>query len=396
MPVGADRHNGSDGEAQRFSRLVEWLDSNADLLLDNPDNNLVAVGIGKKSAGRIDDDSPFCITGFVEEKLPKKVISSRRLSLFAEAAAAVSHVGRPQELDFEIDVVETGSPFRAQPGLKLPSGQRGLHGGPLPTLNLQKRFEAVRKGIGITNPHRAYPNQLSVGTLGFFVRDDDGRTYLVSNNHVIADGNKGRKGDSIVQPGTLDLTQSELNLMPTLTKLKAELQIATLSAFVDIQFHDTRGIPFNEVDCAAAELTDGRRDFSEIARVGLGGNLNGVATPFALDPLTGKITGDTRVYKAGRTTGWTEGEITQLAVVTDVRFGTNLARFRNQLGIFASPDNSGAFSRAGDSGSAIVNSRQEIVGLLFAGSESRTLANPIQSVLDALRGQLGVQSLTVI
>ncbi|MAU97386.1 MAG: hypothetical protein CMP81_16125 [Fulvimarina sp.] len=387
---------GRGGDAEHFSRLFEWLNTNADRLLDDPATNLVAVGIGKKSAGRIDDDSPFCITGFVEKKLSEKEIASRSMSLFADAAAAVSNVGQPKSLDFEIDVIETGSRFRARPGLQFPAAQRGLRGGAAPTLDLQKRFETIRKGIGITNPHRSYPASLSVGTLGFFVRDEGGTTFLVSNNHVIADENKARKGDSIVQPGTLDLTQSELNLMPTLAKLRAQLEIAKLSAFVDIHFHNPQAIPFNEVDCAAAEILSDKRDFSEIARIGLGGDLSGVATPFTIDPVTGEVTGLTRVYKAGRTTGWTEGEVTQLAVVTDVRYGAGLARFRNQLGIAASPDNTGPFSRAGDSGSAIVNARQELVGLLFAGSEMQTLANPIQPVLDALSGALGAKALTVI
>jgi hypothetical protein len=42
-----------------------------------------------------------------------------------------------------------------------------------------------------------------------------------------------------------------------------------------------------------------------------------------------------------------------------------------------------------------VDRHQQLVGLLFAGSETRTLANPIQSVLDALRGALAVEALTV-
>jgi hypothetical protein len=386
----------SGGDSTRFVQLVEWLNLHGDALLDDQSNNLIGVGIGKKSAGPIDDDAPFCITGFVEKKLPESQITAQGMSSFAEAAATLAKDDRFQMLDLELDVVETGSGFTAQPGLTVPVSQRGVYGGLPPILDLQKRFQVLRSGIGITNPHRSYPKNLSVGTLGFFVRDDNGRTYLVSNNHVIADENNAKKGDAVVQPGTLGLTSSELSLMNSLAKLTAQLKIAEVSAWVDLKFRSTSGIPFNDVDCAAAELASGGRDVSEIARAGLGGNLTGVAAPFAVDPITGKLTGSTRVHKAGRTTGWTEGQVTQLAVVTDVRYRAGSARFRGQLGIAPSSDNSGPFSKAGDSGSGIVNEHQQLVGLLFAGSETRTLANPIQGVLDALKGALGVGSLTVV
>ena len=37
---------GRGGDAEHFSRLFEWLNTNADRLLDDPATNLVAVGIG--------------------------------------------------------------------------------------------------------------------------------------------------------------------------------------------------------------------------------------------------------------------------------------------------------------------------------------------------------------
>ncbi|MFD0935713.1 S1 family peptidase [Methylobacterium trifolii] len=398
MEPDAPRDATTDGAT--FTQLLDWLNAHADALLDDPGNNVIGVGIGKKSAGPLDDDSPYCITGFVEKKLPQTQVSAMGVASFAAAVASASGQRQPKALGFEIDVVETGSPFVAHAGLKVPRALRGAHGGPPASLDLQKRFGLLRSGIGITNPHRAYPKTLSVGTLGFFVRDDRGRTYLVSNNHVIADENAGQPGDVVVQPGTLDLTSSELALMNTLAKLTTQTGIARLAAWVDLKFHDPHGIPFNAVDCAAAELKAPpkapARDVTEIARAGLGGNIVGVASPYTIDPITGRVAGSTRVCKVGRTTGWTEGEVTQIAVVTDVRYGAGLARFRNQIGIAASPDNTGPFSKAGDSGSGILDRDHKLVGLLFAGSENRTLANPIQPVLDALRIALGVTTLDVV
>ena len=57
-------------------------------------------------------------------------------------------------------------------------------------------------------------------------------------------------------------------------------------------------------------------------------------------------------------------------------------------------DDHKAFSLGGDSGSLIVNSTFEAIGLLFAGSSAAdngtgvTYANPIQAVLDALKVDL--------
>ena len=48
----------------------------------------------------------------------------------------------------------------------------------------------------------------------------------------------------------------------------------------------------------------------------------------------------------------------------------------------------GAMSAGGDSGSAVLDMNKRVVGLLFAGSDSTTIMNPIQLVLDALQVQL--------
>jgi len=49
---------------------------------------------------------------------------------------------------------------------------------------------------------------------------------------------------------------------------------------------------------------------------------------------------------------------------------------------------SGAMSAGGDSGSAMLDMQKRVVGLLYAGSDSTTIMNPIQFVLDALQVQL--------
>ncbi len=88
------------------------------------------------------------------------------------------------------------------------------------------------------------------------------------------------------------------------------------------------------------------------------------------------------VKKEGRTTGVTIGQISEVNVTVVVCYAgfpvcTKSARFVNQFAV------AGSFSAGGDSGSLIVtSSTNNPVGLLFAGSSSRTLGNRIQAVLD--------------
>lgn len=377
-----------------FGRLLAWVNENASSVLDDDRNQIMGIGIGRKSGGPIDADDELCLTGFVREKQTESRLSENHIPTF-ESAVAMAAGMSTSALQLELDVVEVGADFAAQPGLRVARSQRGQYGGIAPKLDLQKRFLDLRTGVGITNPMHGYPNYLSVGTLGLFVTDEDDRFYLISNNHVIAEENAANVGDAIVQPGTLDLTEIELDLLGSLPSLNTNLSIAELRAWKDIQFHGPAGIPFNEVDCALAELVPNGRSLADIGRVGMGGRIAGIGT-VPVDPNTGAIMGSSRVYKAGRTTGWTEGDITNVAVVSDVTYATGKARFVGQIAITPTSDNQGTFSDGGDSGSAILNADHEVVALLFAGGPARTLANPIDRVLAELEAALSRGSLTIV
>ena len=91
------------------------------------------------------------------------------------------------------------------------------------------------------------------------------------------------------------------------------------------------------------------------------------------------------VQKYGRTTGHTFGEVEAINVTVTVCYAgfaifcSKSATFVDQISI-----TDGTFSDGGDSGSLIVTNdeNKNPVGLLFAGSSSRTLANPIGPVLE--------------
>jgi hypothetical protein len=91
------------------------------------------------------------------------------------------------------------------------------------------------------------------------------------------------------------------------------------------------------------------------------------------------------VQKYGRTTGLTEATVTGVDAAVRVIYSRGSAVFLHQIII-----GGGGFSAGGDSGSLIVtqNSRNP-VGLLFAGSTTTTIANPIGAVLSELGSRLG-------
>ncbi|MEP3276323.1 MAG: hypothetical protein ABJN26_07400 [Stappiaceae bacterium] len=213
--------------------------------------------------------------------------------------------------------------------------------------------------------------RITAGTLGCFVQHrETGANGLLSNNHVLANVNRGKPGDEIRQPGRSD------------DGSPAD-RIASLRAFVPIQF----GGMTNLVDAAWASFDQPPRSVNASERFDSAdisvGKLMGSAPR---DILPGEF-----VMKIGRTTGYTQGEVDAINVNNlNVDMGAGaVARFDNQIQITSL--NKGSFSAGGDSGSLIVNTQSEPVGLLFAGSRSGgfenagfTWANPIATVLDQL------------
>ncbi len=204
------------------------------------------------------------------------------------------------------------------------------------------------------------------GTLGALVKDSSGNQFILSNNHVLAKTNKGIIGEGIIQPGLVDQT-------PTCFQNTGDT-VANLSAFKKIKF---KSGTTNTIDAAIAQVVSGAVDPN-------GSILDiGQVSSSIVAPAVGMD-----VKKSGRTTGLTTGTIKSINLTVSITYdkrcgiGSRTALFTNQIGI--SP---GSFSAAGDSGSLIVENAAtcpRAVGLLFAGSSSITIANPIGNVLNAL------------
>ena len=83
------------------------------------------------------------------------------------------------------------------------------------------------------------------------------------------------------------------------------------------------------------------------------------------------------VKKSGRTTGFSSGRILTINATINVQYGEGVVTFKDQLV-------STNMSQPGDSGSVLLNEDNEVVGLLFAGSDQVTIYNRFSNVMNLL------------
>ena len=198
------------------------------------------------------------------------------------------------------------------------------------------------------------------GTLGALVSDGSTQ-YVLSNNHVLARSDQATPGDDVSQPGLID----------------NGCQAATVVA--DFTVAPPLG---SNVDAALAQLRPGTMDST--------GFIEDIGVPSS---TIRNATVGLSVAKSGRTTGFTTGTIGSVNTSVNVQYQKNcgtgkkfVVPYTNQIVI-----NSSSFSAGGDSGSLIVSndSAHNPVALLYAGSSSTTIGNPIGEVLTKLSAALG-------
>jgi len=200
------------------------------------------------------------------------------------------------------------------------------------------------------------------GTLGALITDGTNQ-YILSNNHVLGRSGQAVAGEDVSQPGLID----------------NNCNIATVVA----DFTGFAPLGPSNVDAAVAQLRPGQMNGN--------GAIEDIGVPSSTiaAPSVGLS-----VAKSGRTTGFTTGSISSINTSVSVAYSSQCGgggkrstiTFTNQIVITP-----GTFSAGGDSGSLIVtnNASHNPVGLLFAGSSSATIANPIGQVLQRLGTALG-------
>src|SRR5215218_8838033 len=222
------------------------------------------------------------------------------------------------------------------------------------------RVRNLHLGVSGGNVNDASRSFCCSGTLGALITDGSNQ-YILSNNHVLARSDQAVAGEDVSQPGLID----------------NGCRIATVVA--DYTGASPLG---SNVDAAVAQLRAGQMDSSGfIEDIGVPGN-SIVAPSVGLS-----------VAKSGRTTGFTTGSVSSINTSVNVQYqkGCNSGKkftvgYTNQVVI-----NSSTFSAGGDSGSLIVtnNSSHNPVALLYAGSSTSTIGNPINEVLSKLSSALG-------
>jgi len=308
--------------------------------------NVVGVGVGlRQQAGRILDE--VCVVALVRRK--------RAADTLAAEALIPHEVG-----GIPTDVLEVGD-LRAQAART-------------------DRWRPAPGGVSIGH------YQVTAGTLGCIVRDRASRVRLIlSNNHVLANGNEAAVEDPILQPGSADGGREESDTFALLERFvpiaysrepatcgvaRLIVDAGNLAARVIGSKHRLETFQqdpgaTNRVDAAVARPlvdSDVSDDVLEIGRP------SGVASAVL----------GMGIRKSGRTTGLTSGRVTVIEATVDVDYGGKTARFDGQI-------LSGPMSQGGDSGSLLVTAAGlQAVGLLFAGSSQTTIYNPIGDVLERL------------
>ncbi|HLV09416.1 MAG TPA: hypothetical protein VKY40_04335 [Halanaerobiales bacterium] len=314
--------------------------------------NVVGVGYGlKKRKGKKTGERAIMV--LVENKVPVKKLEDKDLV--------------PKKIeDYRTDVIEIGS-------IKL--------------LNLEDRRVRVRPAHpGVSIGHY----KVSAGTLGAIVRDKiSGKLMMLSNNHVLANVSNGYDqrasiGDPVLQPGIYDDGNEPDDVIAYLERFiplkrgdeEPQCNVALMfervsNSFLhllkpDYNFRLYKNEGSNLVDCALARPKSEEMVALDILEIG---RVKGVREPEV----------NLRVQKSGRTTGLTTGEVISVGATLSVNMSeTEKATFEDQF--ITTP-----ISKAGDSGSLVLDMRNYATGLLFAGSEKATVCNRISNVLDMLK-----------
>ena len=215
------------------------------------------------------------------------------------------------------------------------------------------------------------------GTLGSLVQAN-GVQYIMSNYHVfesdIVPGGNGiiaQDGDPIIQPGLIDVNCN-----------KAGAQVvATL--------HKVNSLPSSNVDVSVAQVVSGM--------VSPSGAILEIGT-ISKNIVNASL--NMKVKKSGRTTGLSSSTISGLNATVSVSYENECAGgtafTKTYTGQIVVANRGQKFLNSGDSGSLMVENvatNPRAVGLLYAGSSTSAIANPIGEVLNFLSTKLGTTTM---
>lgn len=196
---------------------------------------------------------------------------------------------------------------------------------------------------------------VTAGTIGGVFVDREGSIVVLSNNHVLADENRARRGHLAVQPGVYD--GGRIGDRIGTLKYYRPLVGPYGQSFDAYRWRHIYG--YNVEDSATA-LVDSPELVSDLIKEV--GTINDFKDTLSLNET---------VQKTGRTTGHTTGTVIGLNADVSVQYDTGTFRFKDCI-ITTN------MSQGGDSGSLLLDMNRNAVGLLFAGSNTITIHNPIK------------------
>lgn len=316
-------------------------------MLDFSDN-IVGVGKGFKIKRGLVTDKPAVIV------LVKKKLEENELKNDEKIPTKI--------YDVDTDVIEVG------------------------TIRLLGRTDYMRPAPpGVSIGHY----KITAGTFGAVVKDKKTKNSLIlSNNHVLAnssDGHDGRCeiGDPIYQPGPYDGGTKE----QIIGHLERYIPIAREYAHSSCP----KAAALEQLGNNLLKILRPNYKMS-LARKSSTNNLvdAALAKPISTEVITpeileiGAVKGVKEVksgmelLKSGRSSGVNSATVKAIATTLKVSMGDEEEVF------FTDQIVTGPMASPGDSGSLVLDKNHNAVGLLFAGSDTTTVINRIQNVMDLL------------
>ena len=216
---------------------------------------------------------------------------------------------------------------------------------------------------------------VSAGTLGCLVKHTpSGDTMILSNNHVLANTNEASIGDPIIQPGDADGGTVTNDV------------IAKLAAYHEIEFATGAS---NLIDAAIAKPINPDDVVHKIHDIG-------DTIPIETRDITVDDLGEP-IKKSGRTTQFTSGYVETVNFTGLVKYGLfQKANFVDQI-VISNPLPGDDISAGGDSGSAVLDENNKLIGLLFAGSDRNEEAGePATAIVNKIKHVFSIMNLETL
>lgn len=257
------------------------------------------------------------------------------------------------------------------------------------SLNMQRYTAPVPLGSSGSNANAICltpaPGFCFGGTLGSLLTSNatPPAVVILSNNHVLGLSDGATMGQEVTQPGVIE----------TGCSLTGTINVATVTNILNLQ---TQPIPAFPVDVTTAQITTGQVDLTGTI-LELGALSNGVPQPAPPAAGTGMAASMNELLtKSGRTTGLTCAKVETLNTSAHVEYEEGCATttsftvaYTDEI-VVANMSNEQSFIGDGDSGSlAVDQATAQPVALMFAGSDTSAIGNPVADVLNALHTSTG-------